>query len=80
MKGKSLWTIFGLLVLVASVVSGCVRKQFAVPCGASDYVYLAKGNALSNVHLPTDENKTYTVITPKDGFWMSKECFERIDV
>lgn len=75
------WIIIGMLVLGVNVVSGCAHKQLgSVPCGVEDYVFIPKESKLANVPLPTDENKTYTVVTKKDGFWISKDCDSRRDI
>lgn len=81
MKGKRAWTIIGTLALVSAVVSGCAFfKPGTVPCGATDYGYLPKGTKIEGVPLPTDESKTYTVIIPKESFWISKDCDARRDI
>jgi hypothetical protein len=72
--------------LVASVIGlsllcGCAMfqpKHLLAPCGANDYIACPIGTKIQGVPLPTDENKTYTVVTPKVGFWISMECDERI--
>jgi len=70
----------GTLVLAVIVLSGCsmIEKKLPAPCGVNDYIACPQGTRISGVPLPTDENKTYTVVTPKLGFWISQECDERI--
>jgi hypothetical protein len=87
MKDRKVWTIILMLSLVSVSVSlsGCVTaEKFVAPCGATDFGYLPKGTKIANVPLPTDElnedgtNKNYTLVIPKDSFWMSKECDARM--
>lgn len=71
----------GLLVLSVIVLSGCsmLEKKLPAPCGVSDYIEMPKGSVVTGVPLPTDEaGKTYNIVTPKDGFWISMACDERI--
>ena len=70
----------GMLVLAVIVLSGCAMlpKKLPAPCGVTDYIEIPVGGKIQGVKLPTDENKTYTVVTPKVGFWISQECDERI--
>ena len=73
-------TLIGMLGLGSIGFSGCLTltSKLPAPCGVTDYVDCPKGTKISGVPLPTDENKTYTVVTPKTGFWISTECDERI--
>lgn len=71
----------GLLALAVIALSGCShfkKDSLLAPCGVNDYVEVPSGGKISDVPLPTDENKTYTIVTPKPGFWISLECDERI--
>jgi hypothetical protein len=70
----------GMLALVVIVLSGCaLTKKLPAPCGVTDYIEMPKGTVVTNVGLPTDEaGKKYNVITPKDGFWISLDCDNRI--
>ena len=62
-----------MLGLSFITLSGCglIPKKSIYVGGAEDFIRIPKGTAIRNVPLPTDESKTYTVITPKDGFWIS---------
>ena len=76
----------GTLVLVAIVLSsmlcGCAMfkaKNLPAPCGVTDYIEMPKGTVVTGVALPTDETgKKYNVVVPKDGFWISLDCDDRI--
>ena len=74
----------GMLVAVViglSILMGCTMlqpKKLLAPCGANDYIECPVGTKIGNVPLPTDEKKTYTVVTAKVGFWISQDCDERI--
>lgn len=70
----------GMLVLSVIILSGCsaLQSKLPAPCGVNDYIACPAGTKIQGVPLPTDENKTYTVVTPKLGFWISQECDERI--
>lgn len=73
----------GILVAVSvglSLFSGCssLKGSLPAPCGVNDYIECPVGTSISGVPLPTNEGKTYTIITPKKGFWISQECDERI--
>lgn len=69
-----------LIAVLLLIFSGCaINKQLPAPCGASDYIEVPKGGTINNVPLPTDEaGKTYTIVTPKPGFWISLDCDNRI--
>ena len=76
-----IWMLIGTLGASVIGLEGCAmlpQKHLLAPCGASDYIECPVGTKISGVPLPTDENKTYTVVTPKLGFWISQECDERI--
>ncbi len=68
------------LSLVILSLWGCsmIPHKLPAPCGVNDYIACPAGTKIAGVPLPTDENKTYTVVTPKVGFWISAECDERI--
>jgi hypothetical protein len=70
-------TLIGMLSL-AGIGCSLLPYKLPAPCGVTDYVDCPKGTKISGVPLPTDEGKTYTVVTPKTGFWISTECDERI--
>ena len=75
--------IVGIVALIAclALLSGCsmLEKKLPAPCGVGDYVETAVGTKITGVALPTDEaDKTYTIVTPKNGFWMSLDCHNRI--
>ena len=70
-----------LIGMLGVSVTGCslIPHKLPAPCGVTDYIACPQGTKISGVPLPTDEvNKTYTVVTPKLGFWISQECDERI--
>ena len=69
-----------LAVIALSLLCGCsaFQKSLPAPCGATDYIACPAGTKINDVPLPTDEDKTYTIVTPKVGFWISQECDERI--
>jgi hypothetical protein len=74
-----------MLILVLSLASvsveGCANKNIdaKTALAATDFIYIPKGTPITGVKLPTDENKTYTIITPKDGWWISKDGDERLN-
>lgn len=71
----------GILALVVIAFSGCalMTKKLPAPCGATDYIATHKGTVITGVDLPTDETgKKYNVVTPKEGFWISLECDNRL--
>lgn len=70
----------GMLVLSVVALSGCsmLHKSLPAPCGVNDYIECPQGAVIQGVPLPTDEKKTYNIVTPKLGFWISQECDERI--
>ena len=72
------WMLIGTLALAATGCSILQPKHLPAPCGVNDYIACPQGTKIQGVPLPTDENKTYTVVTPKLGFWISQECDERI--
>ncbi len=81
MKVKNRWMIFGMIGLLSAALSGCVwGKKLAVPLGATDYIFCPKGSEIAGVPLPTNEKKSYTIVTPKDGFWISKSGFNRMEM
>ena len=68
------------IVLSIVVLSGCslLEKNAPVPCGVTDYIATEAGSVVTGVALPTDEvGKTYNIVTPKAGFWMSLDCDNR---
>ena len=83
MKVKKAWTLILALSLVSVAVNGCAHKPQTIQdyqaLAATDFVYMPKGTRIANVGLPTDENKTYTIVTPKDGWWISKEGDARLN-
>ena len=83
MKGKRALIGISILSLASVVVNGCAHKPQTVSdyqaLAATDFVYCPKGTKIANVGLPTDENKTYTIVTPKDGWWISKEGDARLN-
>lgn len=72
----------GTLALAVIVLSfiGCAHSEnrFPAPCGANDYIEIPTGGKIADVPLPTDENKKYTIVTGKPGFWISLDCDNRI--
>jgi hypothetical protein len=79
---QSRWKLFGFAALAIVSFTGCSMlqpKHLLAPCGVNDYIEIPIGGKIEGVKLPTDEQgKTYTVVTPKTGFWISQECDERI--
>jgi hypothetical protein len=73
-------TLIGLLVVSVIGLSGCAgfQKKIDGPCGVDGYIETEAGTVITGVALPTDEKKTYNVVTPKKGAWFSQECFDRI--
>jgi hypothetical protein len=69
------------VAIALSFLSGCalLTPKIPAPCGVTGYIDMPTGTKIQGVPLPTDENKTYTVVTPKPGFWMSLECMGRLD-
>lgn len=77
---KKAWIVILMLSLVSASVSGCAHKTSSESAlAATDFIYIPKGTHISGVALPTDENKTYTIVTPKDGWWISKEGDDRLN-
>lgn len=69
-----------LTVLAISVaLSGCATHKAAIVGGVEDMIRIPKGVVINNVSLPTDEGKSYNVITQKDGYWMSLDAWNRIE-
>lgn len=71
-------TIFLMVLTISLAVSGCLSRKTALIGGADDIIFIPKGGQIANVPLPTDENKNYTVVTPKSGYWISMNGFNRI--
>jgi len=72
--------IIGMLGLISGMLSGCLtNKSFVAPCGVTDYIETPKGAVVQRVPLPTDEGKDYNIVTPKNGFWMSFDCHNRME-
>lgn len=69
----------GMLMLISIMLSGCfaTSKGFVTPCSVNDYLDINKGSVITGVVLPTDESKTYNIVTPKEGYWSSLECDNR---
>ena len=74
--------LIGVLGAAVIGLEGCAMfqpKHLLAPCGVNDYIEIPAGGKIAGVKLPTDEaGKTYTVVTPKVGFWISQACDERI--
>jgi len=81
LKDKKVWMLILMLSLASASVSGCASKNndAKTALAATDFIYIPKGTAIAGVALPTNENKTYTIVTPKDGWWISKEGDMRIN-
>lgn len=65
--------------MISTVLSGCAHSRPAVVGGVEDMIRIPKGVVISDVALPTDEGKTYNVITQKDGYWLSLDAWNRIE-
>jgi len=69
------------LMLVLSLIglSGCalLPKRVIIAGGPEDVLVIPMGSSISNIPLPTDENKTYTIVTQKDGLWISLDADQR---
>ena len=76
---KGITTLIGITALTVTLLNGCAHKNIVTPCGAKDYIEVPEGGKILDVPLPTDEGKLYTVIVPKNGFWMSLECHNRME-
>lgn len=71
---------FLMVVLTSILLSGCTASRDSVVVGGvEDYIQIPKSSKIENVPLPTDENKTYTVVTQKNGVWLSLEAWNRIE-
>lgn len=70
--------IFLMALTISSAVSGCFTKKTALVGGPGDLIFVPKGGEISNVPLPTNEGKTYTVVTPKPGYWVSMQGWNRV--
>lgn len=75
-RGVTLFSLISIFLL-----SGCASmfNKITAPCGVTGYVDMPAGTKIVGIALPTDENKTYTIVTPKHGFWISTECMGRLD-
>ena len=73
-------TIFCLFAVLAIGNCSCsMLSKPTQPCGVTDYIATDVGTKITGVALPTDEpGKTYNIVTPKDGFWMSLDCHNRM--
>jgi hypothetical protein len=82
MRSNIFKAVFHILVIYVILnLYGCafITHKIPAPCGVTGYIDLPAGSKIQGVPLPTDENKAYTVVTPKAGFWMSTECMGRLD-
>lgn len=70
--------LFWMALTTNLVLSGCITKKTALVGGAEDLIFVPKGGEIANVPLPTNENKTYTVVTPKAGYWISLQGWNRV--
>lgn len=70
---------FLTVLMISAVLSGCAHSRPAVVGGVEDMIRIPKGVIINDVSLPTDEGKTYNVITQKDGYWLSLDAWNRIE-
>lgn len=70
---------FWILGLSAILLSGCASKSSVVIGGVEDFIRVPKASKIADVPLPTDENKKYTVLTQKDGVWLSLDAWNRLE-
>ena len=67
---------FLIVLTIAITLSGCAHRV-AVIGGTEDMIQIPAGAIIQNVALPTTEKKSYDVVTPKDGYWVSKDAINR---
>lgn len=72
-------TIFSILLLTSTALNAGCFTRAALVGGADDLIVVPKGSVIQGVALPTDEHKTYNVITPKSGFWISQQGWNRVE-
>lgn len=72
---------FWMVALIGIALSGCalLPKQTVVIGGVEDFIRAPKGSKICNVPLPTDENKTYCIVAPKDMVLVSLEGWNRVE-
>lgn len=71
---------FLMVVLTSVLLSGCAAQRGSVVVGGvEDYIQIPKNSQIANVPLPTDEKKSYTVVTQKNGVWLSLDAWNRIE-
>lgn len=70
---------FWILLTISVALSGCAHSRPPVVGGVEDMIRIPKGVLINDVSLPTDEGKTYNVITQKDGYWLSLDAWNRIE-
>ena len=72
--------IFGGLGLINGLLSGCsTTPNPTVPCGIGDYIEMPVGSIVNNIPLPTTEAKNYDIKVPKNGMWISLDCYNRLE-
>lgn len=70
---------FLMVAAISVLLSGCASKGSVVVGGVEDFIQIPKDSKIANVPLPTDENKMHTVVTKKNGVWLSLDAWNRIE-
>lgn len=70
---------FLMVLTISAGLSGCITRPAAVVGGADDLIVVPKGSIIQGVKLPTDEDKTYNIKTPKAGYWISMQGWNRVE-
>jgi hypothetical protein len=47
--------------------------------GVEDFIRVPKDSKINDVPVPTDEAKKYTIVTQKDGVWLSLDAWNRVE-
>jgi len=69
------WTV----ALISFLASGCFSQRAIVVGGLEDYIRIPKDSKITEVPVPTDESKKYTIVTQKDGVWLSLDAWNRVE-
>lgn len=82
MKRQKLATtmIIGGLGLISVLLNGCQSTPNpTTPCGVADYIEMPQGSIVKNVPLPTEPAGVYDIKAPKNGMWISLDCYNRLE-
>ena len=65
-------------LLISILLSACAHSTSQME-GVDNVIDIPAGGIIENVPLPTDENKTYRIVTKKPGRWVSLEAWARYE-